>query len=237
MFSVRSLCSLKAGGDRVGWKTRQAKGGGTPESFHCFVEETCLRLAAMNPTNRVAQSSAAWNFESSLSLKVLFLLDIASGKLWWGLTCWRRAFHLWRTVDIYSLGCNSAKKCLGCALSYHSHSPQWMGWFCTNLSAVCSDWFHVFLLPLAFWTSVCNIIEWLGFSSVVEGLFEMKVEREGDEMRAKVIATSSLLYHQRLTLMKGLKEFGWGSQSKYQYWFGTLLLPDLVQRTSHKVTP
>ena len=26
-------------------------------------------------------------------------------------------------------------------------------------------------LPLAFWTSVCNIIEWLGFSSAVEGLF------------------------------------------------------------------
>lgn len=64
-----------------------------------------------------------------------------------------------------------------------------MGWFCTNLSAVCSDWFHVFLpCPWLFEQVSAILLNDLAFPRPWKGCLEMKVEREGDEMRAKVIA-------------------------------------------------
>lgn len=121
---------------------------------------------------------------------MLFLLDIASGKLWWGLTCWRRAFHLWRTVDIYSLGCNSAKM-PGLCLSYHSHSPQWMGWFC---KPVCSLLRLVPCIPPSGFLNKCLQYYWMTWLFLGRGRVVWRWRwREGDEMRAKLVPISSLL--------------------------------------------
>lgn len=64
-----------------------------------------------------------------------------------------------------------------------------MGWFCANLSALCLDWFHVFLpCPWLFEQVSATLLNDLAFPWLWKGCLEMKVEREGDEMRAKVIA-------------------------------------------------
>lgn len=126
----------------------------------------------------------------------------------------------------------------GLCLSYHSHSPQWMGWFAQTCLQSAQTGSMYSSLPLAFWTSVCNIIEWLGFSSVVEGLFG----DEGGERGWRDEGKSNCQFPHSCTIRDWpLSGKGWRSlDGEVRSNISTDLVPtpkDLVQRTSHKVIP
>lgn len=66
-------------------------------------------------------------------------------------------------------------------------------------------------LPLAFEQVSAILLNDLAFPRPWKGCLEMKVEREGDEMRAKVIANFLTPVPSEIdSKWKGLKEFGWG---------------------------